>query len=258
MADKKDAWDKVDVVGNLMSSVLLAAIAILVARGSEKIANSMRSGEIVASLVEHLSMPDSGTRHEIALAALNRAVWDQNRELVWDVCERIIRNGKFVDYTRSYAFQLLLERDSTRATALLADIGHQELVVRGPVEGAMLARPPLDSLASALRARYASGGVVYVQFAGEENRQIAEALRQRLAAQGFRAPAVEPVDPQVNRVYYFHKQDSVLADSLARTVQAFFLSQDPSRTLPGFTVRNLAGRYRVPQGQLEVWVSPVP
>lgn len=263
-AKTKDRWDKLDVAGKLLSGVLLAVIAVVLERGSAKISQSMQTAQLVQSLISDLAAPDTTIRQEIALAALNRAVWDQNPELVWDVCERILTNSQYLDVTRDYAFQVVFERDSTRAKGLLAARGSSDLVrttadsIAGDTtpQGMTLSRVP-DPLTQRLLSRYLQK-VVYIQYHGRGAQDIAQGLRRRLIDDGFTSPDGERVDPRVNRVYYFYSEDSAAAYHLADITRSYFANARVNASLPDeIKVRNLAGKYSAPEGQLEVWISPV-
>ncbi len=254
---RKDTWDKVDVLGKLVSGVILVLIAVILERGSDKISQSMQSGQLVQSLITDLAAPDTTIRQEIALAALNRVLWDRNPDLVWDVCERILSNSQYQNVTREYAFQIVLDRDSVRAKALLANRGSEALVrdtALDLAEGDTLSRVP-DPVTQSLLSRYLDR-VIYVQFHGRENRSIADSLRRHLIDEGFTSPGIERVDPSVNRVYYFHPQDSAVAELVARSVRSFFDERPNSNLSSRLEVEPLVGRYSAPEGQVEVWISP--
>jgi len=63
----KSTWDKLDVLGKLISSVLLATIAIVIKYGADNIATSLQSGQLVQSLIADLTTQETGTRQDIAL-----------------------------------------------------------------------------------------------------------------------------------------------------------------------------------------------
>jgi hypothetical protein len=102
-------------------------------------------------------------------------------------------------------------------------------------------------------------GVVYIQFSGEENRQLAEQLREELVKSGYRSSGVQRIDFEfTGGVKYFNDADAKNAAELAGFVNSF-LKAHSSHPLQMSPVR-AASEASVPAGQMEVWLAlkPVP
>lgn len=258
MAEPRDIWSKLEIVGKLISGVILVIIALYIDRGSEKIAQALSSGDLTQKLLEDLASTDSARtlRHEIALAALDQTVYAQNRELVLAVCERIIRNASYRGTDRIYAYEILRSRDSTRALALLHSIA-RSAPESSSVEAISAVAPPRDEVVQQIVQEIVdarTGNVVFVQFRGGIQRDVMQGLQQRLIAAGYNTPGIERV-PGTYRssVRYFHPQDAPLADSVAALTRAYFQARNESLDIAAadFT----ATKYKVPAGQIEVWIG---
>ena len=102
-------------------------------------------------------------------------------------------------------------------------------------------------------------GVVYIQFSGEENRRLAEQLREELVKSGYRSSGVQRIDFEfTGGVKYFNDADAKNAAELAGFVNSF-LNAHSSHPLQMSPVR-AASEASVPAGQMEVWLAlkPVP
>ena len=69
MADKKDAWDKFDI---LFKSLVLGLIPIVIGIAADNVAQSLQRGQLIQSLIESLSKGDA--RRDIALIALDESI----------------------------------------------------------------------------------------------------------------------------------------------------------------------------------------
>lgn len=92
-SSSKDAWDKVEVVGKLASGIMLVVIAAILQRGTDRIANSLKSGQLVQSLIADLATP-----------------------------EKNVKNTAHDDRSRTSAFEIMRPRDSSRAAVVLEDL----------------------------------------------------------------------------------------------------------------------------------------
>lgn len=120
----RDSWSKLEIIAKLVGDLVLVALTLVIANGTHKISTALQTGELTQQLLSDLASADSTSalRHEIALAALNYTVWDQNPSLVWEVCERIVSNSDYKVVDRTYAFNILRERDSTQALNILRSL----------------------------------------------------------------------------------------------------------------------------------------
>jgi hypothetical protein len=274
----KDAWDKADILGKLLSGVVLAVIAFVIKSGTDDIAASQQRGELVRSLIADLTTKEQRTRQDLALIALNHSVGDDRPDLVIEIAARLASDttgyaagdDAALQALGSVAFQILRQRAPARADSLKEVLQRRfevqvssDSTVRAALRSApdtgSRALPPAsgDSAARAASAILAplSSRVVYIQFQGTIQRAVMEKLRQRFSQTGLAAPGVERIaTPFTSSVRYFHPDDRALADSAAALTRAFL--RDERVNVPEVPVQDLsARRLRVPRGQIEVWVS---
>ena len=190
----KDIWDKLDILSKIVSGIVLVLIAIVLKLGADKISSSLQTGQLVQSLISDLSSPDTTKiRQEIALVALDQTLWNQNKELVLKVCERIIKNiDQYDQITGMLAFEILESRDSLRAVELYEEI--KNAVTKSTIS--------YDDTASVIR--YTTNIVIenpkllnrvkknklYLHFANEENRKKIKELHKEFIEVGFNAPGI--------------------------------------------------------------------
>ncbi|MCU0627791.1 MAG: hypothetical protein MUF21_15150 [Gemmatimonadaceae bacterium] len=85
----KDGWDKLDVLGRLVSGVVLAVIAFILKTGADDIAAAQQRGELVRSLITDLTTRDQAARQDIALIALDHSIGERTPQLVVEIAERL-------------------------------------------------------------------------------------------------------------------------------------------------------------------------
>jgi hypothetical protein len=102
-----------------------------------------------------------------------------------------------------------------------------------------------------------NNGVVYLHIPREEDRPVAEALRQNLS-KIISAPGVEKtaMPPTPNVVRYFRSEDATLAAEIEKAAESF-LTQEGYKT--DLTLENLSGTAAkgAPQ-QIEIWLGEIP
>lgn len=271
------AWEKADIVGKLLSGVVLGLIAVLIKFGADDITAAQKEGELVQSLLQDLTTKDQHTRQDLALIALDHSVGAKNPALVIDIAERLVLDTSTYtpgDHAASQAlggiaFRILQRRDSSRAGSLKRQLERQyeqqvasdsslREALRSPADtGKPLPQLPRASQATgstgSLLARLSSN-VVFIQYQGNAQRALVDTLRVQLAAAGFVAPGVERVIiPFKPSIRYFHSTDLILADSVASMTQDFLSARDINATVPVQLVATKG--VSVPTGQLEVWLS---
>lgn len=270
-------------------------IGLLVKLGADKIAAAQREGELVRGLIADLTTAKENARQDIALLALNHSVPEERRHLVLDIAERLVldtlvyvaRGRAAADSScpavGSVAMKILAQRDAGRARAVRdvlvtrdpacaqqreASLAQDYVLgasasaqvraaLRSDADPAQPASAAVDSQAEAVSRLIApiTSGVAFVQFRGSVQRATIDSLRVGLARAGFVAPGVERVNREfTSGVRYFHAEDRLLADSAAILSKRFIESRLPS-ALP-IPVQDLSRRgFRVPRGQIEVWIS---
>lgn len=271
----KNIWDKLDVVGKLISGIVLVVIALLVKIGADNIASSLQTGDLVQSLIADLTTKDERARQDIALIALNHSVGDQKGELVAEIAERLFWDLGGLESLGGVAFQILEQRNPERAEEIReellsgastpesrehlrssADTSEQrvEPAPPPPPEETYIQAQVLSPQARLLARAFPN--LIYIQFHGEGNRKLAEGLQVQLQKEGFYAPGVEQVDQSYpNGVRFFHVEDRKLAQKVVDIAESFLDEQGKSRKfqLKDFSRSEFAAR--VPRGQVEVWIN---
>ena len=109
MPDKKDAWDKFDI---LFKSLVLGAIPVVIGFAANNVAQSLQRGQLIQSLVDSLSK--DGNRRDIALIALDEAIPPHKKcEVLWtwkcknDVKVDPVASPALVIFRNSYMFSKL-------------------------------------------------------------------------------------------------------------------------------------------------------
>jgi hypothetical protein len=267
---EKDWWDKADILGKLLSGVLLALIAVFIKIGTDRIAVSQQRGELVRSLIADLTTKDQRTRQDIALIALNHSIGEQNAGLVTEIAERLV-----VDTTGysaedraanqalgSIAFQILRERDPARATAV------QKLVIRRFEETATdsatrAALLPSDTTQRSdsvgtvtdLLARVNSPSVVFLQVGNNVPSELVAQLQARLIRSGFAVPAAQLIQGSniPSSVRYFYATDGEVANRAGDVLNAV-LRESGFEVPPRVQfISGFEGRAR--RGTLEIWIG---
>lgn len=274
---QRDFWDKVDILSKLLSGVVLALIALVIKWGTDEIAASHRRGDLVRSLISDLTTKEARTRQDLALIALNHSVGDQNARLMTEIAERLVVDTSgyaagdraAIHALESVAFQILRERDSTRAKAVQQVLERRfevrassdsttRAALRSTPDPAQAAAPTptADSSAIAVADIIApiESKVAFIQFQGRVTRETMHGLRAELNRNGFVAPDVERVVfPFNSAVRYFHPEDRAVAESAAAHTLRYLREKGLVTELP---VRDYSNRgFRSPPGQIEVWIS---
>lgn len=131
MAGEKDWWDKTDVIGKIVSGVLLAVVALLlqqytgqIQKNADEKAEKIKKGELLQSLVSDLSQPADRVRRDVALIALNRSVGDEDSALVLEIVEHIFRNTPTESNGEALkvAYRIIEQRNPILAQQLAAEL----------------------------------------------------------------------------------------------------------------------------------------
>ncbi|MBN1352851.1 hypothetical protein JXJ21_25910 [candidate division KSB1 bacterium] len=255
----KDFWDKLEIFGKIVSGIVLVIIAIILERGSDRIASSLQSGELVQSLIKELSTPDTEISQEIALVALNHSIGAQNPTLVLDICERILRNAEYDDISRTFAFEIIQQRAPDRATTILEDFASTKEIVAAVTDSTSMetaaALPIRDRVVNKLVEQFLSEKV-YIHFRHEANRSLIAQLQKEFQNKGFIAPGIEFIDLDFNNyVKYYYEDDRNLAENVASIATQFF----SARNIPiKFIVQNLTRsklKERAARKMVELWIN---
>ena len=270
MTDKtkppRDIWDKIDIVSKIISGIVLVLIAIVLKIGTDKISSSLQTGQLVQSLIADLSSPDTTKiRQEIALVALDQTLWDQNKELVIEICERIVKNtNQFDQATGTLAFQIIERRDSARAN-----------LVKEKIKNDTLSKPVTQALSSTDSSKViretattvvenskllnrVKRNRVYLQFGNENEREKIRGLQKKLIEAGFTVPGIEMVKGNYQLdIRYFHSEDKVLIGNIGQTIESFLKTEgiDLKDKIPVKNLSKTKFKDQVPVGNIEVWIN---
>jgi|GEM_PF-4910570 len=278
----KDIWDIIDILGKVISSVLIGGIvSYFIQVAAQKISYSIEAGKLTQSLVEQLSTTtkDQQLRQDIALAALDGSIGQDKPLLVGSIAERIANSKGFDDPTARYALEVLKRREKERYDMIIQERKEQlasasrvtdsnaspspspsiEIPIRpSPQPSATLTPLPTPSTSSKTQNQVDKvsdviaktfSGLVFIQFSsGSED--ATRALRDELVSQGFEVPDPEKVDSVYrSSIRYFNKSDVDLAAKI-KTIVSKVDSKQKVEILD-FTNSNL----KVPKGQVEIWIS---
>lgn len=261
----KDNWDKASIVGQILSGLLLAAIALLIKTSADNIATSLKKGDLVRSMISDLaSDSDKGIRQDLALIALDHSLGDQEQGMIVEIAEQIIKQGKYDNVTGTIAFKiinqrapakakelqdqaLLLASDKTVREDLRSSANPMALVAPTPIPS-----PGVDSGKQVLAKVLPN--LIFIQIKNEQSRATAEALRSALSAQGYFAPGVDQVEGNYSSsVRFFHQEDQALARQVNELVKKFLSSRNINITTDILDLSKL--RHTGQPGQIEIWID---
>jgi len=259
---QKDGWDKAEVLARWVSTVLLGILTLVITWASENIANSLKKGELVRSLIADLTTKELKTRRDIALIALHHSVGKESDDLVVEIADRIFQEVDEPDRYGTVAYQIIAARNAQRAQEIRTKAEKEAEAHRGVQRSPADPFPPPLTLYRKLpeEARLSArlpGNLVYIQFQPEKNREVAEKLRKYLQGQGLLVPGVEMVGGDYrNNIRFFHEQDQAAADYVAGLVEKFLQGQNLAVSLER---QDLSARgFQVPKKQLEIWLHLPP
>jgi hypothetical protein len=259
----KDIWDKLDVFGKIVSGILLVVIAVVLERGSSRIAQSMQSGQLVQSLISDLAVPDTTIKQDIALIALNHSVGEQNPALVLQICERILENTRdYDDITGKVAFEIIRSRDPKRAAEIdstARKLAQREQSIQRSAAVATAEKPARPTKAALSASKFIArvlSNVVYVQFKSNDYRDQISRLQAALNNAGIAAPGIEQVDAEFgNSIRYFHEQDRELAERVKKITVDFFQDEGVYLNVEIQNLSNTKLSATTSPGRVEVWIN---
>lgn len=265
----KDFWDKMDIIGKLLTGVVLGLLTIVIKlgadkiqHGSEQVAEAQKNGQLVQSLVSDLSKPEGGIRQDIAIIALDRSIGGKDPELVLDIAEQIVRNRpkeQNDQLARVVAFQIIERRNPPRADKIkgellgsIAETAEQRDKLISNADTSSQPEKPPDPDSRLISAAFPT--IVYLQFQGELKRTLVEEFRKSLSDQGFPAPGVQRVPGTfASNVRFFNDEDREQAKILITKAKQFF----ESKGCPvEFQLNDLSSsRFKTQKGHFEIWIN---
>jgi hypothetical protein len=269
----RDFWSKLDIFGRLVSSIILVVIAMLVSdaadkvkQGSQQVANALKRGQLVQSLVSDLATKQDRVRQDLALIALDRtASAKEDNDLIDDIAEEILLSEppSGSDYSGKTAMIILERRDKARAAKLrekiLANLSSPTMTALSSAQVSPTHDMPIKPITFEQRVTAAVlQKLASIEFRGPENMDLMNRLRQQLAQSGLPGPEVEEVKIDFpNQVRYFNLEDRALAVETANVVQNFIRTQTVGK-YPDYeiAVRSFVSHEpKPPAGQVEVWCN---
>lgn len=277
----KDRWDKFDI---LFKSFILGLIPIVIAVAASNVADSLKRGQLIQSLVATLSERDS--KRDISLVALNEAIKvrkkcflyilyckpdtdndpvsqiaillirssveeaktknQQPRELA--VARHILTKSERADqefYNKEFG-DLQATAQSKAISNVSAPPSEQQIAESASVSQAIATLAPRDERGRSQRLEGVR--LVYIQY--ENNSKLAKEIQEGLTAAHVSAPGIERVSGIKDAsIRYSDASDRVAAERLRD-----FIRSSKNVSINNMIDLSLSG-YRVPKGQLEVWIQ---
>lgn len=277
MAEQKDNWDKMGVVGTFLSSTLIVIFTTLVTFQTSVLSNKVDAFEqkidenrMIGELVKDLSDTTASTlKTDFALLALERYMRNNNekselcmqdKEMLTGFAESIILNYKKSDLTRPLELQTKIPKDFlfrykdtakwNNIVAVIYPKSETTVDLSKTTVTDIAKTAPVSTVSDTTKSAEISSilkKIVYIQYAKGIGRDGAENLQKTFTANKWAAPGIEKVGGNYhNIIKYFHPEDKAYAD------QANKLLNDQ------YVIVNAASpKYQriVPKGQIEVWAA---
>lgn len=271
---QKDNWDKFDI---LFKAFVLGLIPLVIKFGADNIAQSLKQGELVQSMIADL-MQD-GSRKDLALIALDGAIpprqkcyalgmWcpenDPDNDQVVGVARIVLRQSSEkarptkeltiiqevitrragADYYRAVFNQLAGDAHSDAISKVNAEANPEQAHSKAALSEALaIAQPQVASS----NTKLTGVRLVYIQY--NSNVENAKKMQKELQDQGIAVPGVQRVSGiRQNDIRYANKED----EEVARRLQKYLEGQ-------GIAVEKLIdlsdANYKVQSGQVEIWLK---
>lgn len=269
----KDLWDKLDIFVKLFSSLVLAAIALIIQNSANEISSSIQKAQLLNDLINGLStkkLEEAGKR-DLSLIALDYTFGQEQSSLVPMVAERVYQNIEPFDDEatktavtiitkykgRLWVEQLRKERlriiNKTSAKNQEKNTSDPRASVDASKIAAKQSSPEkAENFARLIESEF--DNIVYIQYRSNSLYDSAKNLRKELQKATFNAPGIQQVNEQFsNEIRYFHNEDKDLAIRVKTLTDQFFAHQTPTRT---FKLVALTGtKFKAPKGQVEIWIQ---
>jgi hypothetical protein len=264
MEGKKDVWAKMEVIIKFFNGVVFAGLTIVIAYGSQKVADSIRYGELCQKLLADLSIRDTQlkVRRDLSLITLNRTIGKEKGEMLAEMAEVICLNDSSSFNVKNTAFSILKEHDSMRANVLRANfITNSELRLKdSSIRKNSISSPEADPdntnpvptnnmkvIENTQTSIGASIPTIFIQT--NKNKNALMNVKTKLAASKYIVPQIEEINkPFRNSVRYFNSEDVSTALSIAQNLNEV----NPTWKCEVQLLKNISNK--VPPGQIEVWI----
>jgi hypothetical protein len=275
----KDNWDKFDI---LFKSLVLGLIPIVIGLAASNVADSLKRGQLIQSLVATLSERDS--KRDISLVALNEAIKvrqkcrlyffackpDTDNDPVSQIAVLLIRSsieeakGKNQQPRElAVAKHILTKSDRADPEFYKKEFGYLEESAQSKARSNVTPAPPtpekaaesanisqaLATLAPSSTSTRSLEGIrlVFIQY--ENQIELAKRIQASLKQENVSAPGTERVQGiRSASIRYAGPSDRTAAENLQKFIQV------KAKIKIEELIDLSQSGYRVPSGQLEVWV----
>ncbi len=270
----KDGWEKFEILTKFFGSIVLAAIPVMIGVGATKISRSMERAKLVESLIGELTNDERQTRRDLALIALDSAVPAAERCRAFGVLGCSV-DETAPDLVADVAIVLWRDLDNQRQSSKAAEIlkkrkpdTYEDILGRynrpissvnldTPAEPRAVARQAqaaqiiaqVTTPAAKTEGSLAGVRLVFIQY--DRDREQARRVQDALRVKGIAAPGLEQVNGIArNDIRYSGADDRAAAENLRH-----FLADTMNIPVTGDDIIDLSAKYRVPAGQLELWLK---
>jgi hypothetical protein len=267
----KSFWDILDILSKFTTGFLLVVIAFVLDIGSKRIAQSNEESKIIQSLIEDLTTKQAESRNDVALLSLEKYLvsktddknFERNKAYITEVAETILRQRIHDDQSfsleSSIPFKIVNKYDTAEANIVLTEYTQNKrdssiaINQSVPLTAAAVAKlQPIVQSKNATEANVISSfnkKICYIQYNDSTAADKIRSFQTVLKSKQWIAPGIDYVSGNYdNIVKYFNAEDSQLAEKCAALAKASF--NDDFKIVP-----ILSSKYKVPQGQLEVWIN---
>ena len=275
MADEtkksKSFWDILDILSKFTTGFLLVVIAFVLDIGSKRIAQSNEESKIIQSLIEDLTTRQQESRNDVALLSLEKYLitktdnknLEANKAYIKEVAETILKQRIHDDSSfsleSSIPFKIVNKYDTAEANLIFTEYSENKIdtskIINQNIPLTAAAVNNLQPLAQSKNATEANvissfkKKLCYIQYNDAADAIKVRKFQETLKSKQWIAPGVQFVEGNYNNIVkYFNADDLQLAQRCAALAKASFNTDFK-------IVPILSSKYKVPTGQLEVWIN---
>lgn len=288
----RDNWDKFEIINKFVGSVVLVAIPIVIGYGADNISQSMQRGQLIQSLTDQLVAIN--TKRDIALIALNAAIPEKEKcTILWrwgcenELDPKVLEEDQVLNIAEFLTERAILDAKKQGRSPNLSetDVAKKIIIHRtndkyyynkfqpdiDDLNNLVPSEPNLQSskekiaqkanisellaviqpsTATPENSRLNGVKLVYIQYRSDKAK--AEKLQKALQNENISAPGIEQVQRiSKNEIRYANKADLILAQNLRDLLKNKTGIRIQDEDLIDLSTRG----YRVPSGQLEIWLK---
>ncbi len=263
-ANDRDYWDKLEIIIKFFNGIVITLLTIFIGYGAQKVADSFKYGELTQKLLGDLSMQDANNKvkRDLSIITLNRTIGDEKHQMIADMAEVICKSDSSTLKEKTVAFNILKERDSSRAKQLEDAFNRNRLVNLADsfIRKNSISLPnanPLDSnpnprihnpiIAENIKQIGSTNTTVFIQT--NKNRENLSTISSMLSKHAYLVPGIEEIDKKFkNSVRYFNPEDAGTALTIAKKIE----QSDANWKCDIQQFKN--PQNKIPPGQIEVWI----